>query len=249
MKAMILAAGRGERMGLLTNHTPKPLLKIGSKTLIEYSIEALAAAGIDELVINVAYLGEQIMSYLGDGDRYGVSIAYSRESEALETAGGIIKALPLLGPEPFVLVNADVWTDYDFHRLRSIDLQHRLAYLVLVPDCAHNRAGDFALEVDPAAASVQGVREPSTVQGKVIAKEEAPKSQRYTFAGISVLHPRLFHGYQAVHRPLPPILHQAVVQSLVLGELYFGEWRDIGTAQRLEAVRKFARQDDHSSAL
>ncbi len=220
MKAMILAAGRGERMRPLTDSTPKPLLEVGGKALIEYHIEGLAAAGIRELVINHAWLGEQIERRLGDGSRWGVSIHYSPEpAGGLETAGGIKQALPLLGEQPFIVVNGDVWCDYPFERL----LQRRVdrAHLVLVDNPAHNPAGDFVLR-----------------QGRVAAQGAG---HRYTFAGISVLHPRLLAGFDEAVLALKPPLLRAMAQQQVSGEYYGGGWVDVGTPQRLQQLN--ARPD------
>lgn len=210
MKAMILAAGKGERMRPLTLHTPKPLLPVAGKALIEYHIAALAAAGITELVINHAWLGQQIEAALGDGSRYGVCITYSPESEPLETGGGIFRALPLLGDEPFVLVNGDVWTDYDFSRLALPP--GRLAHLVLVDNPGHHPEGDFALE----QAQVR-------IDGK----------SRLTYSGIAVLHPQLFAGCAAGAFRLAPLLREAMAHGQVSGEHYAGHWLDVGTVERL----------------
>lgn len=210
--AMILAAGRGERMRPLTDHTPKPLLQVGGKPLIVWHIERLAAAGIRQLVINHAHLGEQIERALGDGGRWGVSIRYSAEGEgrALETGGGILRALPLLGDGPFLVVNADIWTDFDFSRLRWRD--GMLAHLVLVENPEHNPQGDFALR-----------------QGRV----SAAGDDRLTFSGIGAYHPALFAGATPGAFPLAPLLRQAMVRGLVSGERHPGRWVDVGTPARL----------------
>jgi MurNAc alpha-1-phosphate uridylyltransferase len=217
---MILAAGRGERMRPLTDHTPKPLLSAGGHRLIEYHILALARAGITELVINHAHLGEQVEALLGDGGRYGVSIRYSPEGEgrALETGGGIFRALPLLGPEPFVVVNGDVYCDYPFERLPpSLD---GLAHLVLVDNPEHHPEGDFALE-----------------GGRL----SADGSPRLTFSGIGVYRPELFEGCEEGAFPLAPLLRGAMARGLVSGEHYRGMWMDIGTPQRLEQLDNMLR--------
>jgi len=208
---MILAAGRGERMRPLTDHTPKPLLKAGGKTLIEHRVESLAAAGFRDLVINHAHLGVQIESTLGDGERYGVRIVWSREPDgALETGGGIFQALALLDSEYFLVVNADIWTDYPFARLnRRID---GLAHLVLVDNPTQHAQGDFVLT------------------GSRVQAEGAP---RLTFSGIGVYHPDLFRGCAPGRFPLVPLLRAAMVAGKVSGEHYTGEWRDIGTPERL----------------
>jgi len=211
MKAMILAAGRGERMRPLTDHTPKPLLKAGGRTLIEHRIASLAAAGFRDLVINHAHLGAQIEAYLGNGERYGVRIAWSREpDEALETGGGIFQALPWLDGDCFLVVNADIWTDYPFARLaRPIS---GLAHLVLVDNPSQHPQGDFVL------------------RGSRVLAEGTP---RLTFSGIGVYHRDLFIGCQAGRFPLAPLLRAAMEDDLVSGEHYTGEWRDIGTPERL----------------
>jgi len=211
MKAMILAAGRGERMRPLTDHTPKPLLKAGGRTLIEHRIASLAAAGFRDLVINHAHLGAQIEAYLGNGERYGVRIAWSREpDEALETGGGIFQALPWLDGDCFLVVNADIWTDYPFARLaRPIS---GLAHLVLVDNPSQHPQGDFVL------------------RGSRVLAEGTP---RLTFSGIGVYHRDLFIGCQAGRFPLAPLLRAAMEDDRVSGEHYTGEWRDIGTPERL----------------
>lgn len=216
MKAMILAAGRGERMRPLTDTTPKPLLKVGGKALIEYCLENLAAAGFVEVVINVAYLGEQIMDFCGDGQRWGVSIKYSDEGETpLETAGGIAKALPLLGEEPFLVINADIFCDYPLAGLRSRRVA--LAHLVLIDNPAHHPGGDFCLQ-DNGLLS--------------LACEE-----KLTFSGIGVYDPDLFADV-ASDQPLKlkPILSEAIGNDQVSGEYFNGFWLDIGTPARLQTV-------------
>lgn len=211
---MILAAGRGERMRPLTDHTPKPLLKVGGKRLIEYHLEALRAAGVCEVVINHAHLGGQIEQALGDGSRYGVNIAYSPEGTALETGGGIYHALPLLADDPFIVVNGDVWTDY-----RYADLVKRStegAHLVLVPNPPQHPEGDFILDSD-----------------RVVAEGTTLK---YTFSGIGLYHPSLFDGCEDGAFPLAPLLRKAMATGSVTGELYQGRWFDIGTPQRLQKL-------------
>ncbi|MFO7593277.1 MAG: nucleotidyltransferase family protein [Pseudomonadota bacterium] len=210
MKAMILAAGRGERMRPLTDTTPKPLLKAGGRHLIEYHLESLAAAGFDAVVINHAYLGDQIEKQLGDGRRYGLSIHYSAEGEALETGGGIFRALPLLGDAPFVVINGDVWSDYPYARLRERQVER--AHLVLVDNPPQHPQGDFVLE-----------------QGRVHAGE----GERLTFSGIGVYHPSLFDGCEDGAFALAPLLRSAMEEGAVSGEHYRGQWFDIGTPERL----------------
>jgi MurNAc alpha-1-phosphate uridylyltransferase len=213
MKSMILAAGRGERMRPLTDHTPKPLLPAGGKPLIVWHIERLAAAGFRELVINHAHLGVQIETALGDGSRWNVSIAYSDEGIALETAGGIANALPLLGDGPFLVVNGDVFCNYDFARLRAYGLGDDLAYLVLVPNPEHHPSGDFSLEA-----------------GRVRDGGEPP----FTFSGIGLYRPELFAGIApGTPARLAPLLRAAMAEGRVGGELFTGRWLDIGTPQRL----------------
>lgn len=213
MKAMILAAGRGERMRPLTDHTPKPLLQVGHQRLIEYHIRNLAAAGITELVINHAHLGLQIEHFLGDGARYGVEISYSPEAKALETGGGIFNALHFFEDEAFVVVNGDIWCDYAFDQLPS--LQNKFAHLILVENPPHNPAGDFALQ----SGAVQ-----------------SEGDTKWTFSGISVLHPKLFAASQPGAFPLAPLLRQAMQKQQVGGELYRGQWFDIGTPERLQTL-------------
>lgn len=220
MRAMVLAAGLGTRMRPLTEKTPKPLLKAGGRALIEYHILALAKAGFRELVINTAWLGEQIEAHLGDGERFGVQIEYSREGEPLETAGGIIKALPLLGTEPFVVVNGDIWTDFDFHRLHR--KPEGLAHLVLVDNPAHNAGGDFALDES----------------GNVRDRGEL------TFAGIGLYHPDLFAGLDAGERKLAPLLREAMARSRVTGEKHHGRWVDVGTPERLKELDQMLGNDN-----
>ena len=174
MRAMILAAGLGKRMKLLTADTPKPLLKVGDKTLIEHQIERLVTGGVTGIVINHFYLGSMIEEALGDGSQFGIEIHYSREAIRLETAGGIIKSLPKLKDDSFIVVNADIWTDFDFSRLQPIDADDRLAHLVLVENAEHNPHGDFYIDDN----------------GKVHEDHEA-RDKRLTFSGISVIHKKL----------------------------------------------------------
>ncbi len=211
MKAMILAAGRGERMRPLTDRTPKPLLTVGGKPLIQYHLEALARAGVRDIVINHAHLGAQIEQALGDGSRFGVLIHYSPEPEgALETGGGIFQALPLLGPAPFLVVNGDIWTDYPFERLP--ERPQGLAHLVLVGNPPHHPQGDFALH-----------------DGQVL--EDG--GHRLTFSGIGVYVPALFAGCEPGRFPLAPLLRRAMAGGQVGGEHYRGRWVDVGTPGRL----------------
>jgi MurNAc alpha-1-phosphate uridylyltransferase len=214
MRAMILAAGRGERLRPLTDELPKPLVEVGGKPLIEYHLERLAAAGFREVVINQGHLGDLLPLALGDGGRWRVHIHWSDEQpEALETGGGIFKALPLLGGAPFLVINGDLWTDYPFARLRAVKCDW--AHLVLVPNPAHNPAGDFAL----AGARVREEGEP-----------------RHTFSGIAVYHPRLFADCQPGKFSVVPLLRAAMRGHVVTGEVWEGQWNDVGTLERLEAL-------------
>lgn len=216
MKAMILAAGRGERMRPLSDVTPKPLLQAGGKPLIVWTLERLREGGIVEFVINHAHLGGQIESALGDGSRYGVSIRYSPEAEALETAGGIAAALHLLGDSPFIAAAGDIYCDVDFGALAARKLGNRLAHLVLVPNPGHNPAGDFALE------------------GSVLRNDG---EQRFTFSGIGLYHPRLFAELTpGCRHKLAPLLRAAADGGRAGGELHQGEWFDIGTPERLAVL-------------
>lgn len=221
MQAIILAAGRGERMRPLTDTTPKPLLKAAGKSLIEYHINALQAAGITDLVINHAHLGEQIEQALGDGSHYQVHIQYSRESTAMETGGGIYQALPLLGDEPFLVVNGDIWTDYSFQDLPRLD-PSTLAHLVLVDNPDHHGQGDFVLGPE----------------GK-LHYEGMP---RKTYSGIGIYTPDFFAGCTPGKFPLLPLLKCAMDQAQVSGEYYGGRWIDVGTPQRLAELDALLRK-------
>lgn len=214
MKAMILAAGFGTRMRPLTDHTPKPMLKVAGKPLIEHQINRLVKAGITEIVINHAYLGEQIEAYLKDGSKFGCSIQYSAEKTPLETGGGIFKALPLLSSEPFLLVNGDVWCDFDYALLNDFKL-NGLAHLLMVPNPEFNPDGDFALS-DGQLSQVG--------------------DNKFTFSGVSILHPNLFKDCQAGVFKLAPLLKTAMDNKCVSGQLYEGPWIDVGTPQRLQDV-------------
>lgn len=222
---MILAAGRGERMRPLTDRTPKSLLEVNGKSLISMIIISLSRAGVTELVINLAHLGEKIAGALGDGSALGVRITYSRETEALETAGGIAYALPLLGDQPFIAVNADVYSDYDFAALvlaaRRLRATGPLAHLVLVDNPPQHPHGDFALEND-------------NVQRDGISK--------CTFSGMGAYHPAFFAGVTRGTRVrLADLLIAAMPAGHVTGEHYRGRWHDIGTPERLAAVDRAAR--------
>lgn len=217
-RAMILAAGRGERMRPLTDHTPKPLLPVGGKPLIVWHIERLRAAGFTELVINHAHLGRRLEDALGDGSAFGVRIAWSPEATPLETAGGIRHALPLLGEEPFVVINGDVFCDADFAALRtaaeSLSAEGPLAHLLLVDNPAHHTEGDFRLAAD----------------GHI----HADGNPRLTFAGLGAYHPALFAGLaDDTPAKLAPLLREAMNAGKVTGQHHTGRWIDVGTPERL----------------
>ena len=226
MRAMILAAGLGKRMQPLTADLPKPLLKVGNKTLIEHQIERLVAGGITGIVINHFYLGRMIEELLGDGSKYGASISYSKEAIRLETAGGIIKALPKLKDDSFIVVNADIWTDFDFSSLGSVDGNDRLAHLVLVGNADHNPHGDFYIDD----------------KGRVH-EEHSARDQRLTFSGISVIPKNLFRGYPIQPKSMVPLLQEAMLEDRVSGEVYEGLWMDIGTPERLQEVNALVETD------
>jgi MurNAc alpha-1-phosphate uridylyltransferase len=215
MKAMVLAAGRGERMRPLTDREPKPLLRVGGKRLIEYHLERLAAGGFRDVVINTAWLGDLIETALGDGARYGLSITYSHERpEALETGGGIFRALDLLS-SPFLIVNGDVWTDIDFGALRRDPPRGALAHLVLVPNPPQHMRGDFLLG------------------DGFIAEGEGP---RHTYSGVGIYTADFFAGSIPGKFPLLPLLKRAIAGRALTGELHDGQWYDVGTIERLNAL-------------
>jgi len=221
MKAMILAAGRGTRMAPLTDTCPKPLIPLNGKPLIVHHLEKLAKAGFREVVINHAWLGEQIEAALGDGSQWGLTISYSPETEALETGGGVFQALPLLGQQPFLLINGDVWTDWDY-RLASataLDTDHALGWLWLTENPEHNPAGDFDLR-----------------DGLVV------DERAFTFSGISVLSPRLWEGKTAGAYPLAPMLREAMAADKMQGALLDSAWVDVGTPQRLSELEQRLKQ-------
>ena len=218
MKAMILAAGRGERMRPLTDTTPKPLLEVRGKALIVRLIESLVHAGLREIVINHAHLGNLIETALGDGRRFGSVIRYSHEAEALETAGGIAKALPLLGEEPFVVVNGDILCDFDFSALIARTLGKHVAHLVLVANPPHHPEGDFALD------------------GTRVLDSDKPE---WTFSGIGLYRPELFEGISPGSKgQLAPLLRAAMARKQVSGEIHHGVWHDVGTLERLSALNQ-----------
>ena len=225
MKAMILAAGLGNRMRPLTLHTPKPLLEVGGKPLIVWHIEKLQKIGVTEIVINTAWLGEKLATTLGDGSQFGVNILWSHEGEGLETAGGIINALPLLGDEPFILVNGDVWTTMDFSTLLNVDLGDKQAHLVLVDNPPQHLKGDFILS-----------------NGLAYTFEQEQLGEALTYSGIAVLHPRMFAGLENGKRPLAPLLKQAMQQQQVLAEKMQAVWVDVGTPERLQQLDQQIKQ-------
>lgn len=221
MKVMLLAAGRGERMGPLTDHTPKPLLPLAGKPLLQHHIERLVEAGFSEIIINTAYLGEQIADFVGTGRPFGVPVHISAEKDRLETGGGIFNALGLLGDAPFAVVNSDVWTDFPLAALPQPGTD--LAHLVLVPNPIHNPRGDFVL------------------QGQRCVSEGA--GERLTFSGISVLCPTLFEGAVPGKFPLAPLLRKAMEQGRVSAQRYDGIWIDVGTPERLRAAEQIMQEN------
>ncbi|WP_432208894.1 N-acetylmuramate alpha-1-phosphate uridylyltransferase MurU [Acinetobacter variabilis] len=225
MKAMILAAGLGNRMRPLTLHTPKPLLEVGGKPLIVWHIEKLAAMGVNEIVINTAWLGEKLAQALGDGSQFGIKILWSHEGEGLETAGGIINALPLLGDEPFILVNGDVWTTMDFAPLLNVELGENLAHLVLVQNPEQHPNGDFTL-----------------ADGKAYTFDQQISGENLTFSGVSLIHPKMFAGLEVGKRPLAPLLKAVMLENKIAASKLTGIWVDVGTPERLNALDLMIRE-------
>lgn len=225
MKAMILAAGLGNRMRPLTLHTPKPLLEVGGKPLIVWHIEKLAAMGVNEIVINTAWLGEKLAQALGDGSQFGIKILWSHEGEGLETAGGIINALPLLGDEPFILVNGDVWTTMDFAPLLNVELGENLAHLVLVQNPEQHPNGDFTL-----------------ADGKAYTFDQQISGENLTFSGVSLIHPKMFAGLEVGKRPLTPLLKAVMLENKIAASKLTGIWVDVGTPERLNALDLMIRE-------
>ena len=213
---MVLAAGRGERLRPLTDHTPKPMLLVRGKPLIAWHLEALARAGVREVVINLSWLGDSIREGIGDGARYGLQVQYSQEPPgALEVGGGIAAALPLLGAAPFLVVNGDTFTDLEFTRL-SID-PAALAHLMLVPNPEHHTRGDFVLN------------------GRAVSDGPGP---RLTYSGIGIFRPQLFANHPPGRFPLLPLLRSAIAAGRLTGERYDGRWTDVGTVQRLTMLNE-----------
>ena len=219
MRAMILAAGRGERLRPLTDGTPKALIEVAGKPLLQWHLENLARAGFREITINLAHLGDQIQAFAGNGERWGMNIHYSSEEHALETGGGIFQALPLLGTSPFLVINADIWTDFPLYKLRNHHCSH--AHLVLANTPPHHTDGDFFLK-----------------HGLVMADEGISTGQKLTFSGLGIYNPALFAGSEAGRFSLVPLLKAAMADSKVTGEAYRGHWYDSGTEDRLAALRE-----------
>ncbi len=220
MQVMILAAGRGERMRPLTDSTPKPLLKAAGKSLIVHTIEQLVCAGLTDLVINHAYLGEQIETALGDGSQFGATIRYSPEGKnGLETAGGIIHALPMMKDAPFLVVNGDIATNFPFATLKNEPVD--FAHLVLVPNPEHHKKGDFHI----------GSQQYLSMTG----------TQRFTFSGIGLYSPEFFKTAPKNSTKLAPLLRDAMRENRITGELFEGFWMDIGTPERLQSFEAFLR--------
>lgn len=216
--AMILAAGRGERMRPLTDILPKPLIPLMGKPLMQYHLEKLASAGIRRVVVNHAWLGEKIEAAFGDGSELGLNIVYSPETQALETAGGIVKALPNLGDMPFMVINGDVFCDLDFSSFCHAP-QDKLARVVLVDNPEHHPEGDFGMR-----------------QGLLCDKQESPQS--YTFSGIALYRPEFFSGLEVTKAPLAPLLRKHMAQHQVEAEYYSGRWCDVGTPDRLAQLEE-----------
>ena len=233
MKAMILAAGEGRRMRPLTDVTPKPLLEVAGKPLIEHHIARLSAAGFSEIVVNVSYLGQRLVEFLEDGSQWQVAISISPEQAPLETAGGIIQALPRLGDTPFLLVNGDVFTDYPFAQLREMVPAERGAHIVLVPNPEHHPRGDFTLR-------------DGCVGHRLSNQALTAELMVATYSGIGVYDPALFLECAPGRRPLKPLLDEAIARASLSGELYQGLWEDVGTLDRLTALNQRFPSDSAS---
>ena len=223
MRAMILAAGYGKRLRPLTDKMPKPMITVAGKPLLQHHIERLVTMGVTEVVINISWLAEQIENYFGDGSNFGINITWSKEPEPLETGGGILNALPLLGDAPFLLINGDIWSDFPLLTVRDIRLEsNQSAWLLLVNNPQHNPFGDFGLQ-----------------QGLV----SYQPNLKYTFSGISLFKPRLFADYaknhmQASRFPLREVLRPAIESRCIIGSVYAGHWCDVGTIERYNALNK-----------
>ncbi|WP_372404482.1 N-acetylmuramate alpha-1-phosphate uridylyltransferase MurU [Acinetobacter piscicola] len=228
MKAMILAAGLGNRMRPLTLYKPKPLLEVGGKALIVWHIEKLKNIGVTEIIINSAWLADVLIGALGDGSQFGVSIRWTRENEGLETAGGIINALPLLGEEPFILLNGDVWTTFDFAQLLDVKLGDDLAHLVFVENPSQHPNGDFIL-----------------ANGRAYTFDQNVEGEHLTFSGVSVIDPKMFDGLAEGKRPLAPLLKQAMLEQKISAEKMSAAWVDVGTPERLTALDLQIRQGEY----
>lgn len=227
MRAMILAAGRGNRLKPLTDSCPKPLIPVASKPLIAYHLETLYKMGIREVVINVSYLREKIIQFLGNGNAFGLTIQYSIEESALETGGGIYKALPLLGSDPFLLVNSDIFMDFSVLDFPQMD--RNLAHIILVPNPSHNAQGDFSLQ-----------------QGRVGRKQQGKEC--YTYAGLAILKPELFQYCQSEAFPLAAVFFQAMLHQAVSGELFKNFWTDVGTLESLQKLENNMLKADFSGS-
>lgn len=248
MRAMILAAGRGERMRPLTDTTPKPLLQVGGKPLVIWHIERLVAAGIVDIVINHAWLGQQIEDTLGRGERFGARLHYSPETSALETAGGIAQALPFFDTRPFLVINGDVWCDWDPSQACAVATllpEHKAeGWLLLVDNPDHHPDGDFALPVDGLASvdRVDSATRPMAygrVQVLDTERRRPPGAQPLTFAGIGVYSPRLFAGIPTGEpAALGPLLRAAASENRVIGSYHGGQWTDVGTPERLNSLNR-----------
>ena len=219
--AIILAAGEGRRMKPLTDTRPKPLIKVAEKSLLERHIEGLAGAGFTEIVVNASYFASQIVDFCDDRQFGDARVTVVVEETPLETAGGIVNALPLLGERPFAVVNGDVYTDFALARLQAIDLQKDLAHLVMVPNPAHHPKGDFVLE-----------------QGRLMALGQS----RVTYAGLSVMRPELFDGVRPGKAALRPLLDTAITQARLSAQLWSGLWSDVGTPARLRELENKLNQ-------
>ena len=229
MKAMILAAGLGNRMRPLTLYKPKPLLEVGGKALIVWHIEKLKKIGVTEIVINSAWLADILIGTLGDGSQFGVTIRWTREDEGLETAGGIINALALLGDQPFILVNGDVWTTFDFASLLDINLADDLAHLVFVNNPEQHPQGDFTL-----------------ANGRAYTFEQNQQGENLTYSGVAVINPKMFDGLENGKRPLAPLLKQGMLDGKISAEKMQAAWVDVGTPERLTALDLQIRQGEYS---